>query len=79
MQCDIQMQCGSLFVQGHMAIMGNVCIPVLLVTLLIAVSSYEACILSCLMCTWTNLHIFHIKDMSGAHSFLAHIWQLCVK
>ena len=31
----------GIFVQGHMLVMLNVCIPVLLVTLLIALSSHE--------------------------------------
>ena len=33
-------------VQGYMPIMGNICILVFLVTLLIALSAYEACILT---------------------------------
>ena len=32
----------GIFVQGHVPVMWNVCIPVLLITLLIAVISYEA-------------------------------------
>ena len=35
----------GIFVQGHLPVMWNTCKPVLLVTLLIAVSSYEVYIL----------------------------------
>ena len=37
---------GGIFVQGHMPVMQSVCILVLLVTLLMAVSSYEIYILT---------------------------------
>ena len=40
MQWDILLQCGR-YIKGHMQIMCNICMPVLLVTLLIALSSYE--------------------------------------
>ena len=36
----------GMFVQGHMPVMCIVCIPVLLVTLLIAVNSYEVNVLT---------------------------------
>ena len=37
---------GGIYIQGHMLVMWNVCIPVLLVTVLIALSSYEGDILT---------------------------------
>ena len=47
--CDV----AGIFVQGHMQIMRNACIPVFLVTLLIALGSYKAYIVIwlCDMCT----------------------------
>ena len=41
MQWDINVQCGNIFVEEPKPIMWNVCIPVFLVTLLIALRSYE--------------------------------------
>ena len=38
-------QCCSIFVQWHMSVMWNVCMPVVMVTLFIAFSSYEVDIL----------------------------------
>ena len=38
----------GIFIQGHMPVIGNLCIPVFLVNLLIVVSSYDVCILTCL-------------------------------
>ena len=55
----------KIFVQGHMPIMKIVGIPVFLVTLLIAVSSYEVYTLTLLphIFTWTNLYIWHLMGI----------------
>ena len=40
------MQYGRLFAQGHTSLLRNVCLPVLVVTLLIALSCYDVYILA---------------------------------
>ena len=43
---DICYNVAEIFVQGHMPVMWNVCIPGCLVTLLIALGLYEVCLLT---------------------------------
>ena len=66
--CNVE----SIFIQAHMAIMRNVCISVILVMLLIAVSSYDACInwYSCLVSAHERNFICGI---CGEYFLLAHI------
>ena len=51
---------GGIFVQGHIPIIQNACIPVLVVILLTTLSLYGVCILTYLshMCTWTYWHLW---------------------
>ena len=48
----------GIFVQGHILILTNICIPVLLVTLLIVGSSYNAYIWSRLSYIWTGERLY---------------------
>ena len=52
----------GIFVHGYMLIMWSICIPVLLITSLFALSSYEVYTLTslCHICTWSNLLMLHI-------------------
>ena len=65
--CDVT----GIFVQGYMPITWNVCIPVLVVTLLIALNLYEAYVLSYLsdMCTWPDWYILLICSIEEHISF----------
>ena len=57
------------FFQRHMPIMWNVHIPVLLVTLLIAVNTYKLYVLTWMphICTVTNLHMWHLRGIFGTY------------
>ena len=60
--CDIYVQYGRHICSGQMPVIGNACIPVLVVTLVIAVSSYGVYILTYFsdIHTSANWHIWHI-------------------
>ena len=64
-----------IFIQEYMPIQWSVCIPVLLVTFL-TVSLHEVCILtfSTHACTWSNLLVWHIKDMFVVDTHMAITW-----
>ena len=53
------------------------CMPAFQFTLLIALNSYEECILIQFshICTWTNWHMWFICVIWGTYYFLAHIWE----
>ena len=52
----------GIFDQGHMPVMWNICIPVLQVTLLIAVHSYEVYILTQLCPIYACLLVFYLYE-----------------
>ena len=60
-----------IFAQGNMPVTWNVCVPVLLVTLLIVVSSYEVYVLG-LLSAHEVIGIYVALD--GHVCFLANIW-----
>ena len=72
MQCDIYVQCGRHFFQGHIPVMWNVCMSSLLVILFIAVM-------------W-GLHVYYISSAvthvwCGRHICIGHmpiIWNVCI-
>ena len=68
--CNVAGNC----IQGHIPKMLNVCI-VFKVTLFIALSSYEAYLLTYFsyICTGNNLCMGHIFGIREAYLFLAHI------
>ena len=63
----------GIFVQGHMPIMWTVCIPVFLVTILIAESSYDTYILIYLshVCTSTDWHMWHLGNILVFGTYMA--------
>ena len=56
------------------------CIYMLLVTLLMALSSYEVCILTSLsdICTQTNLYMWHLRGIFVSGTFLARMCKVAV-
>ena len=72
MQWDIHMRCGRHICSGAYANSGKLCIAVLLVAVLIAVSSYEVYILTTLshICTWRKLHIWYLRSIFVSGTYL---------
>ena len=73
----------GIFVQGHMAIMWNVYIPVLVVTLFTAVNLYVVYILTYLphICTWIITYVaymWHLMGMFGIDINMTRAWQIKV-
>ena len=66
----------GMYVQGHMPIMWNVCILVLLVTLLIVLRSYEVHILTYLsdIYTCTSWHMWHLSGIFVVGTYMAIAW-----
>ena len=71
--CDV----AGIHVQGHMLIIWNVCIPLLVVTLLIALSSYEVYIVILLsdIFIWTNRHMWNLKEIFVG-TYVAIAWYI---
>ena len=84
MQWDIHMQCGRHICSGPYVINVKLYIPVLVVTLLIALSSYEAYILTQLfhMCTLTNLlyvaYLWNFMDIFVVDTCMVIAWKIKV-